>query len=147
MASSDRRAPRTDYEAIAASYDEEREHWEIPPDDVIASADGDLRVLDVGCGTGLWLVAQHRHFPDAPIRWTGLDPSAAMLTEARAKAPDLSLVRGFAEAIPARTNGVDYVYSSFAYHHFADKGAAFDEITRVAPSGPPGRDRVGPASR
>jgi SAM-dependent methyltransferase len=126
-----RRAPRTDYEAIAPSYDEDRKHWEIPPDDVIAGANGALDVLDVGCGTGLWLTAQRTHYPDAPVRWTGLDPSAGMLREAREKAPDLDLVHAFAEAMPFAANAFDYVYSSFVYHHFADKDAAFDEIARV----------------
>jgi len=124
------RAPRTDYETIAPSYDEDRKHWDIPPDDVIAS--GTVRdVLDVGCGTGLWLTAQRSHFPDAPLRWTGLDPSSGMLGVARRKAPGLYLVNALAEAVPFAAEVFDYVYSSFVYHHFTDKDAAFDEITRV----------------
>jgi len=129
------RAPRTDYESIASSYDEDRKQWEIPRDDVIAAAfvtgAAGLDVLDVGCGTGLWITAQRSHFPGAPLRWTGLDPSAAMLAEARAKAPHVGFVRAFAEAIPLRTDRFDYVFSSFVYHHFADKHAALDEIARV----------------
>lgn len=122
-------APRTDYENIAPSYDDDRKQWEIPADDVIAT--GTVRdVLDVGCGTALWLTAQGRHHP-AAISWTGVDPSPGMLSEARAKAPDLRLVNAFAEAIPFANESFDYVYSSFVYHHFTDKNAAFDEIARV----------------
>jgi ubiquinone/menaquinone biosynthesis C-methylase UbiE len=129
------RAPRTNYEAIAPSYDEDRKHWDIPPDDVIAGADGTLDVLDVGCGTGLWLTSQRARYSDARVRWAGIDASAGMLAEAKAKAPDLGLVNAFAEAIPLRSNTFDYIYSSFAYHHFADKDAALDEIARVLRSG------------
>ena len=129
-----RRAPRTDYETIAASYDEDRKHWEIPPDDIVAS--GAVHdVLDVGCGTGLWLSAQRGHFPDAKVRWGGLDASAAMLGKAKAKAGNVLFVHAIAEAIPFASSAIDYVYSSFAYHHFADKEAAFDEVGRVLRSG------------
>ncbi len=123
-------APRTDYEAIAPSYDEDRKHWDVPVDDVIARGTV-ADVLDVGCGTALWLTAQRAHFRDNPVRWSGLDPSAGMLGEARMKAPDLAVVNAFAEAMPFLDRSFDYVYSSFAYHHFADKEAAFDEVARV----------------
>jgi ubiquinone/menaquinone biosynthesis C-methylase UbiE len=123
-------APRTDYETIAPSYDEDRKHFEIPPDDVVAS--GAVRdVLDVGCGTGLWLTAQRSHFPGSLHRWTGLDASAGMLAQARAKDPGLTLVNALAEAMPFASESFDYAYSSFAYHHFADKDAAFDDVARV----------------
>lgn len=120
---------RTNYEAIATRYDDERAHWGNPPDEIIAAGVGD--VLDVGCGTGLWLAAQRRYFAERAIRFVGLDASPAMLREARDKAAGFRLVNGLAEALPFGAATFDYVYSSFAYHHFADKLAAFDEIARV----------------
>jgi ubiquinone/menaquinone biosynthesis C-methylase UbiE len=123
-----RRAPRTDYDAIAPSYDEDRKDWDIVRDDVVAS--GRVRdVLDVGCGTGLWLGAQASYFAGQPIAWTGIDLSAGMLAEAAVKG--LRIVNASAETLPFRSGAFDYVYSSFAYHHFADKHAAFAETERV----------------
>jgi ubiquinone/menaquinone biosynthesis C-methylase UbiE len=128
------KAPRTDYDAIAASYDEDRKHWEIARDDILASRRV-KDVLDVGCGTGLWPVAQQTFYEGEPIRWTGLDASEGMLAEARTKASGMRLVNAFAEALPFAADSFDFVYSSFAYHHFTDKDAAFDEVRRVLRTG------------
>lgn len=112
--------------------------WDIPPDKVVTAllAEGrtDLRVLDIGCGTGLYLCAQREHLAEAPVRWFGVDPSEQMLANAVAKAPDLIVARARAEALPISTAAVDYVYTSFVFHHIADKDAALDEVTRVLTS-------------
>jgi SAM-dependent methyltransferase len=89
----------------------------------------------VGCGTGLYLLAQREHFPDAPVGWRGVDASSQMLANAKAKAPDLDLAQARAEALPVGTAAIDYVYTSFAFHHFTDKEAALDEIARILLNG------------
>ena len=128
-------ALRTDYDRIAGLYDIDRAHWDIPPDPLVASvlADGrtEIRVLDVGSGTALYLCAQREYFAGSPVTWYGVDPSSQMLAGARTKARDLPLSQGCAEALPVRTAAIDHVYSSFAFHHFVDKEAALDEIERV----------------
>lgn len=115
----------TDYEQLAARYDEDRARWSFPPDDVIA-ATRPRRVLDLGCGTGRWLVSQRSD----DVALFGADPSAAMLAEAHAKQLP-GLVRARAEALPFATAAFDYVVSSYAFHHFTDKERALDEVARV----------------
>jgi ubiquinone/menaquinone biosynthesis C-methylase UbiE len=124
-------APRTDYERIASRYDEDRKEWEVPPDDIIEA--GVRSVLDLGCGTGIWIAAQSNYFPGS--RFTGMDPSTAMLWVARVKAPDAAWVRAAAERLPFAGASFDYVYTSYAFHHFRDKHAALDEVARVVQSG------------
>jgi ubiquinone/menaquinone biosynthesis C-methylase UbiE len=130
---------RTDYDRIAGMYDIDRAHWDIPPDPLVASLLDEGRtgisVLDVGCGTGLYLCAQREHFRGSPVGWLGVDPSAQMLLNAAMKAPDLPLSQGRAEALPVRDAAADHVYSSFAFHHFTDKEKALDEIERVVRPG------------
>ena len=130
------KAPRTDYESLARRYDDDRRHFEIPPDDVIADERRHpMAVLDVACGTGLWLEAQHRYRPRARIRWAGLDASEGMLAEAARKEVPVRLVHARAESIPFAAASFDYVHSAYAYHHFEDKLAAFDEVARIVKPG------------
>ncbi|MFI5794863.1 class I SAM-dependent methyltransferase [Streptomyces sp. NPDC051677] len=77
--------------ALAALYDSV---WPWGPDDdfylgLVSSADA---VLDVGCGTGRVLAraAADGH----PGRLTGLDPAAAMLVQARRRAPGVQWLLG-----------------------------------------------------
>jgi ubiquinone/menaquinone biosynthesis C-methylase UbiE len=128
---------RTDYEALAPRYDEDRARWSFPPDDVVAGLLASpalgtaLRVVDLGCGTGRWLEAQRAAYAGAPtVEWVGVDPSAAMLEEAAAKRL-ANLVRARAEDLPLEEGSVHYVASSYAFHHFADKDRALDEVTRI----------------
>jgi ubiquinone/menaquinone biosynthesis C-methylase UbiE len=130
---------RTDYEQVAAVYDQNPTRLYQPADDVIPDllrARGEVAVLDVGCGTGNWLTAQVAAFQSRPIRWHGVDPSPAMLERAHTKLPSAELRLGRAEALTYPAAAFDYVYSSFAFHHFEDKPRALDELLRVLkPSG------------
>ncbi|WP_328870306.1 class I SAM-dependent methyltransferase [Streptomyces sp. NBC_00287] len=87
--SDDATAPRTDWDAAAASFDDEPDHGLRDPD-VRRAWSGRLRdwlpgrpsdVLDLGCGTGSLslLAAEQGH------RVTGVDSSPAMVGLARAK--------------------------------------------------------------
>jgi SAM-dependent methyltransferase len=133
-----RGAPVTDYERLAARYDEDRGRWPLERDDVLDDllvSRPVVRVLDLGCGTGRWLAAQRHLLGDSRVEFLGADPSAAMLGKARAKEA-ASLVRARAENLPVRDAAIDYVVSSYAFHHFGDNDRALDEIVRVlAPLG------------
>lgn len=85
-------------------------------------------VLDVGCGTGNLALTVLREVPDAAV--TGVDPDGSALRRAARKARrrgigrrgagrrgSLTLVRGFADRLPAADGSVDHVVSSLALHH------------------------------
>lgn len=128
---------RTDYEQLAARYDEDRARFSIPRDVVIdellASRRG-VRVLDVGCGTGRWLAAQRDAFDAARVTLLGADPSAGMLAEARAKGI-AHLARARFEDFPFKDATVDYVVTSYVFHHVVDKDRGLDEVRRVLTAG------------
>ncbi|MFB7800581.1 class I SAM-dependent methyltransferase [Isoptericola sp. NPDC056134] len=97
------------------------------------------RVLDVGCGTGNLALTVLRAVPDAAV--TGLDPDGAALRRAARKARrrrvgrrgSLTLVRGFADRLPAADAGIDHVLSSLALHHVPldEKRRFAAELVRV----------------
>lgn len=132
---------RTDYDSVAARYEQSPWRRRVAPDPALAArldAAGESRVtvLDVGCGTGNYLTRQIAAFPGKNVRWLGLDPSPGMLSYAREKAPSAELAEGRAESLPFEDGSVDYVVSTFAFHHFEDKPKALDELCRVlAPGG------------
>lgn len=132
---------RTDYERIAARYDENEVRKDIAPDDWIASrlraraGDEPLAVLDVGCGTGNWLVVQTGAYGTSDVRWHAVDRSPAMLARAKAKLGEaVVFAEASAEALPFGDGAFDVVVSTFTFHHFADKARALDEMRRVGRS-------------
>jgi SAM-dependent methyltransferase len=94
------------------------------------------RVVDVGCGAGATTLALAARV--APGEAVGVDVSAPLLAEARARAGDLPYVR-FLEADPqlaAPVDGFDAVFSRFGVMFFADPVAAFANLARgVRPGG------------
>lgn len=104
----------------------------------LAAISAGQSVLDVGCGTGNLALAVLRAVPGAQI--TGLDPdpkalrtAARKLTRARASA---TLVRGYADHLPAPDRSLDHVVSALALHHIDDRESFAAEAFRVlAPGG------------
>lgn len=73
---------RTNYDHLAARYDEDRARWPFPRDDVIddlLALRPVVRVLDLGCGTGRWLAAQRDLLGDSRVMLLGADSSSAPL--------------------------------------------------------------------
>ncbi|MDG6103713.1 class I SAM-dependent methyltransferase [Dactylosporangium aurantiacum] len=93
------------------------------------------RVLDVGCGTGTLLGALVRRSPT--VEAIGIDPDAASLRRARAKAAraglQISFERAYAGRLPLPDGSVDRVLSSLMLHHLDDdeRGRALREVRRV----------------
>jgi demethylmenaquinone methyltransferase/2-methoxy-6-polyprenyl-1,4-benzoquinol methylase len=88
-----------------------------------------MQVIDVGTGTGL--VAREAARIVAPRgRVLGVDPSAAMLANARAVA-GVRLAVGRAESIPAPDASADFLCMGYALRHISDLSVAFREFERV----------------
>ncbi len=91
------------------------------------------RVLDVGCGTGVFL----RAVTDMGGRAYGLDASRALLRVARARVPEADLRVGDAESLPHEDDSFDLVTGFNSFFFADDMVAALREAARVAKPGAP----------
>jgi ubiquinone/menaquinone biosynthesis C-methylase UbiE len=95
----------------------------------LAAPFGDpIAILDIGCGSGRLLRAAHRRWPDA--RLVGVDPSSGMIEAGRRLTP-AELHNGGAESLPVRDASIDVVFSTIAFHHWADPAKGLREVARV----------------
>lgn len=96
-------------------------------------------ILDVGCGTGSLAVLIALAAPGSRV--TGLDPDAAILERARAKAANrgaaIAFVEGFAEDADRAGGPFDKVTSSLVFHQVPMEGkrAGFAAIWRALKPG------------
>ncbi|MFQ5415661.1 MAG: class I SAM-dependent methyltransferase [Myxococcota bacterium] len=92
------------------------------------------RMLDVGCGTGLFARRAHGALRRAEV--VGCDFSHGMLRRAARNGPGMPWVRGDALHLPFRDGSFDSVVSTEAFHWFPDQEAALRGFFRVlAPKG------------
>jgi ubiquinone/menaquinone biosynthesis C-methylase UbiE len=104
-----------------------------------SATDGVLRLADLGCGSGAstaaLLEACEAAHPGAAVRVTGVDASAGMLAEARAKSwpHDVTFVEQDAlEWLRAQPNaGLDAVLAAYLLRNVSDREAVVKEIARV----------------
>ena len=98
------------------------------------------RIVDLGCGTGAHLETLGRRYPGAQV--IGVDFSAAMLAQARGRAPwwrrfargGTPLLRADAEKLPLAAASSDFTFSNLALH-WCDPQAFFSEASRTMSSG------------
>lgn len=88
-----------------------------------------MQVIDVGTGTGL-LAREAARLVGPRGCVLGVDPSAAMLANARAMA-GVRLAVGRAESIPAPDASADFLCLGYALRHVSDLSVAFQEFERV----------------
>jgi demethylmenaquinone methyltransferase/2-methoxy-6-polyprenyl-1,4-benzoquinol methylase len=88
-----------------------------------------MQVIDVGTGTGL-VAREAARLVGPRGSVLGVDPSAAMLANARAVA-GLRLAEGRAESIPAPDGAADFLCMGYALRHISDLSVAFREFERV----------------
>ncbi len=99
----------------------------------------DMRVLDVGCGTGFPLLQlAQRLGPSSHV--TGIDVWDAALDRARAKAAataitNVTITHADASALPFDDGAFDLVVSNLGLNNFADAAAAVRECRRVLADG------------
>ena len=91
------------------------------------------RLLDLGCGTGLFTRRLRDELRDARV--VGCDYSRGMLRQARAKSPRGLFAQGDAQRLPFGDARFDTVISTEAFHWFPDQAAALDEIQRILEPG------------
>lgn len=131
---------RVNYDTIAEHYDEPLRDHRVDPS-LLAFLDerpdldpSTVRLLDVGCGTGKQLAANHAHLPAARI--VGLDLFRGMLRVARRRCPDVAWVNGDGAALPFADGSFDYITNQFSYAHIQQKAQWLGEVVRVlAPGG------------
>lgn len=131
---------RVEYDRIASTFDERyrRNRYEGVEQSLAEFVDATPgpRVLEVGCGTGVWLeYLARRH-----ARVAGLEPSKEMLARARARVPDAELIEGTAERLPWPDASFDRVIAVNAFHHFDRKIEFIRQARRVLVPG--GRLRI-----
>jgi ubiquinone/menaquinone biosynthesis C-methylase UbiE len=128
---------RVDYDRVAHVYEAryERNDYAGVEQALTAFVEGTRtdreRVLEVGCGGGHWL----RRLAESTVKVFGLDPSARMLSVARAALGGACLVRGRAEALPFAEAICGRVFCVNALHHFDEPGVFLREARRVLSAG------------
>ncbi|WP_432407694.1 class I SAM-dependent methyltransferase [Wukongibacter sp. M2B1] len=127
---------KTNYSNIADRYDKNKFRQDIKPDyDLEACINNCDRekiiVLDLACGTGIYLDRQTKFFQDKRVEWHGIDASKEMLNRAKTKVDNVLFKNGLAEELPYDSSYFDFISNNYAFHHFEKKPQALDEIARV----------------
>jgi len=92
-------------------------------------------ILDIGCGTGIFLEVAKTKFPKSRV--VGIDPDQKALEIARnrleKKHLEAELEKGFAEALPFADETFDFCFSTLTLHHLPNeiKRTALGEMRRV----------------
>jgi ubiquinone/menaquinone biosynthesis C-methylase UbiE len=127
------RAVRREYSALASTYDRVWERY-VRDSTTLALAEFPsspmLRVLDIGCGTGVLL---RRALDADPTRMVvGVDITLNMLRQAAQRLPTtVPLVCASSDHVPLRTASVDLVVSTSALHYMRDPISMLMEARRL----------------
>jgi ubiquinone/menaquinone biosynthesis C-methylase UbiE len=124
---------RNHYDTIADTYDKHYDHkrgrnYHTHISNYLINAlpkDGDL--LDIGCGTGLFVEKYIEHGGHA----TGLDISGNMVSLARKRCNGCDFTVGVGEKLPFRDNSFDAVSSLLVFSYVKDPEAMLAETYRV----------------
>ena len=100
--------------------------------------DRPLRVLDVGCGTGVFAARIREALPSARV-W-GVDLVAGMLSKGSERwsrhHEHVTPIQGDSERLPFASNSFDIVTCANSFHHYPRQDRAVSEMHRVLkPSG------------
>jgi len=94
--------------------------------------DGSKRILDLGCGTGMFL----KELSTRAKFVVGVDASLEMLKVAKSRAEEVALVQADADALPFADGSFDAVVSVTLLQNMPDPAVTVRELVRVLrPSG------------
>jgi ubiquinone/menaquinone biosynthesis C-methylase UbiE len=97
-----------------------------------AGLEAQMRVLDIGCGTGAAIIEAASHLTAGAA--VGVDPSPEFIRIAHRRARGLANVTfelGAAEHLPLAAHQFDVTWSIHSAHHWADRAAGVAEAFRV----------------
>jgi ubiquinone/menaquinone biosynthesis C-methylase UbiE len=94
----------------------------------LARLSGDERILDLGCGNGLYLAELSRREHRGAV--CGMDLSPGMLSAARSRSGTALLV-GDAQRLPFADDSFDCVLAIHMLYHLPDRDRGLSEIRRV----------------
>ncbi|KUO71021.1 MAG: methylase [Clostridia bacterium BRH_c25] len=125
-----------DFSKIANKYDGNKYRQKVEQDTFLKTyieqnKQSEYNILDLACGTGIYICKQMEYFRSEGIKWYGLDASLDMLEKAKEKIIGVSFVNGIAESMPYESNKFDFIVNNYAFQHFTGKAEALDEVTRV----------------
>lgn len=95
----------------------------------LAALTGDERIVDVGCGNGLYLAALAGAGHAGAVH--GFDLSAGMLHAAGGWKADAGLAVADAQHLPIATGAADVAFANHMLYHVPDQAAAVAELRRV----------------
>jgi SAM-dependent methyltransferase len=131
--------PRIDYDEIAHLYDEpSRDHTVDSNLLTFLKERGTVvgvgvRIIDIGCGTGKQLAADHAESPGASF--VGIDRFRAMLRIGQKRCSSAAWIQGDGAALPLASGSVDYATSQFSYPHVRRTPELLLDVFRILKSG------------
>lgn len=92
-----------------------------------------MKVLDLGCGTGTLTLMLKRAYPEAQITGFDGDPEVLDIARRKTRSVDIQWDEGLASSLPYPDSTFDRVVTSLVVHHLItdDKRRAFQEVHRV----------------
>lgn len=101
--------------------------------DLAAASGGEMRVLDVGCGTGALTAELATRFGQESI--TAVDPSPPFIRAVRERYPQVDAREASAEELPFPAGFFDAAVAQLVVHFLADPIAGLQELQRVTRGG------------
>jgi len=117
-----------DYNTIAAAYANDREIHPCVSEALYRYVDETSIVLEVGCGTGNYIVALRQ---ETNCACWGVDLSRGMLDQRRARSEEVSFLQSSAEQLAFPDKTFDLIFSVDVIHHNQDKQAYISEACRL----------------
>jgi ubiquinone/menaquinone biosynthesis C-methylase UbiE len=121
-----------DYDQLAADY---ARHRQVHPDVLLAlcgAATPASRVLEVGCGTGNYIIALQSQVGCAC--W-GIEPSPEMLSRAQERSTAVDFRLGRAEGLDLEPGSLDLVFTVDVIHHMTDRRAYYEQTYGILSPG------------